>query len=222
MFDLLQNGVDIYRSGGPVMYPLGLLSVVALAIIIERLWILRRTNYLEPGVVQALSGLLAGREYKSADDYCRRHPGPFTELVHTMVENRYAPYDELKEILSDTGRRQLLSLQRGLPALATIVGGAPLLGLLGTVLGMINIFKAVATGGSGINETLATGISQALITTATGLIIAIPALFTHSFLEARAVSILADIEAQMMDFLHLVRRPDVTGEAPKEESDAAR
>lgn len=86
---------------------------------------------------------------------------------------------------------------------------AHLLGLLGTVLGMINIFKAVASGGSGINATLATGISQALITTATGLIIAIPALFTHSFLEARAVAILADIEAQMMDYLHLVRRPDV-------------
>lgn len=212
MFDLIQNGIDIFRSGGPVMYPLLLLSVVALAIILERLWVLRRTNYLEPGTVNVLSGLLGGRDYKAAAEYCRRHLSPFTELVHTMVENRYAPYDELKEILEDTGRRQLLGLQRGLPALATIVGGAPLLGLLGTVLGMINIFRAVATGGAGINETLATGISQALITTATGLIIAIPALFTHSFLEARAVSILADIEAQMMDFLHLVRRPDVDPE----------
>ena len=212
MFDLLQNGIDIYRSGGPTMYPLGLLSVVAVAIILERLWVLRRSNYLEPGIVHALSGLLGGRDYKAASDYCRRHLGPFTELVHTLVENRHAPYDELKEILEDTGRRQLLGLQRGLPALATIVGGAPLLGLLGTVLGMIAIFKAVATGGTGITEQLATGISQALITTATGLIIAIPALFTHAFLEARAVSIIADIEAQMMDYLHLVRRPDVDDE----------
>ncbi|MEE4273276.1 MAG: MotA/TolQ/ExbB proton channel family protein [Thermoanaerobaculales bacterium] len=208
MIDIMQNGIDIFRSGGPVMYPLGLLSVVALAIILERLWVLRSSNYLEPGNVQALSGLLGGRDFKAALDYCRRHPGPFTELVATMVENRTAPYDELKEILEDTGRRQLLGLQRGLPALATIVGGAPLLGLLGTVLGMIAIFKAVATGGTGITEQLATGISQALITTATGLIIAIPALFTHSYLEARAVGILADIEAQMTDFLHLVRRPE--------------
>ena len=208
----MQNGIDIFRSGGPVMYPLALLSVVALAIILERLWVLRSANYLEPGTVHALSGLLGGRDFKAASDYCRRHPGPFTELVATMVENRTAPYDELKEILEDTGRRQLLGLQRGLPALATIVGGAPLLGLLGTVLGMIAIFKAVATGGTGITEQLATGISQALITTATGLIIAIPALFTHSFLEARAVGILADIEAQMTDFLHLVRRPEVEDE----------
>jgi len=216
VLNIFQNGIDIFRSGGPVMYPLGMLSVVALAIILERLWVLRSSNYLEPGNVHALSGLLGGRDFKGAAAYCRRHPGPFTELVNTMVENRYAPYDELKEILEDTGRRQLLGLQRGLPALATIVGGAPLLGLLGTVLGMIAIFKAVATGGTGITEQLATGISQALITTATGLIIAIPALFTHSFLEARAVGILADIEAQLTDFLHLVRRPVVEDDEDQE------
>jgi biopolymer transport protein ExbB len=216
VFEIMQSGIDIFRSGGPVMYPLGLLSVVALAIILERLWVLRRSNYLEPGTVNALSGLLGGRQHKAAVDYCRRHSGPFTELVATLVENRFAPYDELKEILEDTGRRQLLGLQRGLPALATIVGGAPLLGLLGTVLGMIAIFKAVATGGTGITEQLATGISQALITTATGLIIAIPALFTHSYLEARAVGILSDIEAQMMDFLHLVRRPDEADDSEEE------
>jgi len=212
VFDLIKNGIDIYRSGGPVMYPLGLLSVVALAIILERLWVLRSANYLEPGTVNALSGLLGGRDFKAAADYCRRHPGPFTELVSALIENRFAPYDELKEILEDTGRRQLLGLQRGLQALATIVGGAPLLGLLGTVVGMIAIFKAVAGGGSGITDQLATGISQALITTATGLIIAIPALFTHSYLESRAVAILADIEAQLMDFLHLVRRPGADDE----------
>jgi biopolymer transport protein ExbB len=128
--------------------------------------------------------------------------------VTALVDNRQAPYDELKEILEDTGRRELLGLQRGLGALATIVAGAPLLGLLGTVLGMIKIFTVVAAAGSGITEQLASGIAQALITTATGLIIAIPTLFTHSVLEGRAVSILAEIEQQLLDFLHLVRRPD--------------
>jgi biopolymer transport protein ExbB len=204
--------IDILISGGPVMIPLGLLSLVALAIVLERLWILRRTNYMKDTVVNSLSQLLANRNFKSATDYCRRHPGPFTHLVVALVENRHAPYDELKEIMEDTGRRELLGLQRGLPALATIVGGAPLLGLLGTVLGMIKIFTVVAGSGSGITEQLASGIAQALITTATGLIIAIPTLFTHSFLEARAVGILADIEHQMIDFLHLVRRPETDDE----------
>jgi biopolymer transport protein ExbB len=187
------------------MIPLGLLSLVAVAIIIERLWVLRRGNFLQSSTVQTLSGLLASDKFQGAIDFCRRHPGPFTDLVTALVENRHAPYEELKEILEDTGRLQLMGLQRGLPALATIVAGAPLLGLLGTVIGMIKIFSVVATAGSGITEQLSSGISQALITTATGLVIAIPALFTHSYLESRAVSILSDIEAQILDFLHLVR-----------------
>lgn len=201
--------IDILISGGPVMIPLGLISLVALAIVLERLWVLRRKNYMQDTVVTSLSQLLANHSFKSAVDYCRRHPGPFTHLVIALIENRSAPYDELKEIMEDMGRRELLGLQRGLPALATIVGGAPLLGLLGTVLGMIKIFTVVAGSGSGITEQLASGIAQALITTATGLIIAIPTLFTHSFLEARAVGILADIEHQMIDFLHLVRHPEI-------------
>lgn len=197
--------VDILISGGPIMIPLGALSLVALAIILERLWILRRSNFLQSTTVETLSGLLAGSKFRAAEDYCRRHPGPFTDLVYALIANRQAPYDELKEVLEDTGRLQLMGLQRGLPALATIVAGAPLLGLLGTVIGMIKIFSVVASAGSGITEQLSSGISQALITTATGLVIAIPALFTHSYLESRAVAILSEIEAQILDFLHLVR-----------------
>ena len=187
------------------MIPLGILSMVALAIIIERLWSLRSRNFLQPATVQTLSGLLASNKYRAAVDFCRRHPGPFTGLVTALVENRQAPYDELKQILEDTGRLELMGLQRGLPALATIVAGAPLLGLLGTVIGMIKIFAVVASAGSSITEQLSSGISQALITTATGLVIALPALFTHAYLEAKAVGILSEIEAQILDFLHLVR-----------------
>ena len=197
--------VDILISGGPVMIPLGLLSMVAVAIIMERLWVLRRSNFLQNSTVQTLSGLLASDKFQGSIDFCRRHPGPFTDLVVALVENRHAPYEELKEILEDTGRLQLMGLQRGLPALGTIVAGAPLLGLLGTVIGMIKIFSVVATAGSGITEQLSSGISQALITTATGLVIAIPALFVHSYLESRALTILSDIEAQILDYLHLVR-----------------
>ena len=185
----MQPMIRILISGGPVMIPLGLLSLVALAIVLERLWVLRRSRYLKESTVSTLGQLLAGKDFEGVLEYCRRKPGPLTDDDRVV------------------GRRELLGLQRGLPALATIVAGAPLLGLLGTVLGMIDIFTVVASAGSGITEQLSQGISQALITTATGLIIAIPALFTHSFLEARAVGILTDIEAQLLDFLHLVRRP---------------
>ena len=130
------------------MIPLGLLSMVAVAIIMERLWVLRRSNFLQGSTVQTLSGLLASDKFQGSIDFCRRHPGPFTGLVVALVENRHAPYEELREILEDTGRLQLMGLQRGLPALGTIVAGAPLLGLLGTVIGMIKIFAVAATAGA--------------------------------------------------------------------------
>jgi len=205
--------IDILISGGPVMVPLALLSLLALAIIFERLWVLRKQSFLDETMVSTLSQLMAQRDFDSAQEYCRRHQGPFTELVSALVENRHAPYDELREILEDVGRRQLRGLERGLPALGTVVSGAPLLGLLGTVLGMIKIFAVVASsGGASIAEKLSAGIAEALITTAAGLIIAIPALFVHAYLESRAEGILAEIEARLLDFMHLVRRPERTGE----------
>jgi len=146
--------IDVLISGGPVMIPLALLSLLALAIILERLWALRRKNFLDEATRSTLSQLLVRRDFGHADEYCRRHPSPFTQLVSMLVEYRDAPYEELREVLEDTGRRELKGLERGLPALSTVVSGAPLLGLLGTVLGMIKIFAVVATSGTAVAEKL--------------------------------------------------------------------
>jgi biopolymer transport protein ExbB len=214
----MNHMLNILNSGGPVMIPLGFLSLVALAIVVERLWMLRGSRYMKPGVVSTLRELLTAGNFNQAVDYCDRNPGPFPALVAALVENRHAPYDELKQIMEDTARLRLRSLQRGLAALGTIVAGAPLLGLLGTVIGMIKIFAVVATAGSQVTEQLSLGISEALVTTASGLIIAIPSLFTHSFLEARAGAIITEMETQIIDLLHLVRRP--VGESVGEDDES--
>jgi len=203
---------DWFLRGGPVMYPLAVVSVVALAIILERLWALRRGQYLQPSSLAVLTELFAAGEFGRAAAHCRNHPGPFTTIVETLINNRTAPYDELRELLEDTGRHQLRHLQRGLTALGTLVAAAPLLGLLGTVLGMIQVFEAVARAGMARGELLSAGIAQALITTAAGLIIAIPTLFVHSYLESRAEQIVHAIEAAIIQLLHLVRRPGAEGE----------
>ena len=91
--------LNILKSGGLVMIPLGLLSLVALAIVIERLWVLRAGNYMRTSEVSTLREILAAARFSHAIDYCKRSPGPFTDLVATLVENRHAPYDELKQIL---------------------------------------------------------------------------------------------------------------------------
>lgn len=189
------------------MYPLLVLSLLGLAIVVERLLVLREKNFLDPGQLAVLGELLAAGEFARAREYCAGHNGPLAVLVATLLDNRTAPYDELKELLEDTGRHQLRFLERGLGALATVVAAAPLLGLLGTVLGMIQVFEAVSLAGTVRGEQLSAGIAQALITTAAGLIIAIPMLFLHAYLDGKAQSLVQAIEARTLEFLHLVRRP---------------
>jgi biopolymer transport protein ExbB len=189
------------------MYPLLALSLLGLAIVVERLLVLREKNFLDPAQLAVLGELLAAGEFTRAREYCTGHTGPLPVLVTTLLDNRHAPYDELKELLEDTGRHQLRFLERGLGALATVVAAAPLLGLLGTVLGMIQVFEAVSLAGTVRGEQLSAGIAQALITTAAGLIIAIPMLFLHAYLEGKAQSLVQAIEARTLEFLHLVRRP---------------
>lgn len=199
--------LEWFLRGGPVMYPLLVLSLLGLAIVVERLLVLREKNFLDPGQLAVLGELLAAGEFARAREYCAGHNGPLAVLVATLLDNRTAPYDELKELLEDTGRHQLRFLERGLGALATVVAAAPLLGLLGTVLGMIQVFEAVSLAGTVRGEQLSAGIAQALITTAAGLIIAIPMLFLHAYLDGKAQSLVQAIEARTLEFLHLVRRP---------------
>ncbi|MEW5876645.1 MAG: MotA/TolQ/ExbB proton channel family protein [Acidobacteriota bacterium] len=198
--------LEWFLRGGPVMYPLLALSLLGLAIVVERLLVLREKNFLDPAQLAVLGELLAAGEFTRAREYCTGHTGPLPVLVTTLLDNRHAPYDELKELLEDTGRHQLRFLERGLGALATVVAAAPLLGLLGTVLGMIQVFEAVSLAGTVRGEQLSAGIAQALITTAAGLIIAIPMLFLHAYLEGKAQSLVQAIEARTLEFLHLVRR----------------
>lgn len=205
---------DWFLKGGPIMYPLAALSILGLAIVIERLLVLREKKFLDPAQVAVVSQLLAARDFVRATSYCRDQHGPFVNLVMTLIDNRSAPYDELREIMEDTGRHQLRQLQRGLSGLSTVVSAAPLLGLLGTVLGMIQVFESISMSGTARGEQLAGGIAQALITTAAGLFIAIPALFMHSYLEGRAESLVHAIEARAIEFLHLVRRESPPESAP--------
>lgn len=199
--------LEWFLRGGPVMYPLLALSLLGLAIVVERLLVLREKNFLDPAQLAVLGELLAAGDFARAREYCAGHNGPLAVLMVTLLDNRTAPYDELKELLEDTGRHQLRFLERGLGALATVVAAAPLLGLLGTVLGMIQVFEAVSLAGTVRGEQLSAGIAQALITTAAGLIIAIPMLFLHAYLDGKAQSLVQAIEARTLEFLHLVRRP---------------
>jgi biopolymer transport protein ExbB len=215
--------IQVFQSGGPVMWPLLACSLVALAICIERAVNLRTSKILDPTVVERITGLVEGGRTDRALEVCRQQPGIYTNIVRAGLE--FAPKGEAaaKEAVEDAGRHETVRLTRYLGALGTVVGISPLLGLLGTVTGMIEVFKTIAEVGTGQAGQLSNGISQALITTATGLLIAIPSLVAYNYFQGKAEAILTDLERETLRVLRGLYHPSpVERPAPAELATAPR
>ena len=188
--------IDIFRAGGPVMWALLPCSLAALAIIVERLISLRASRVLNPSIVERITGLAEGGLVGRAIGVCREHPGIFSNIVLAGLELAAQGQREsdAREGIEDAGRHETVRLNRYLGTLGTIVGISPLLGLFGTVTGMIEVFDTIAKSGGGQAAQLSSGISQALITTATGLLIAIPSLVAYNYFHGKVEAITTDLE----------------------------
>jgi biopolymer transport protein ExbB len=196
--------MEIFKAGGPIMWPLLACSLIALAIIIERAINLRVPRILKPAIVERIGGLAEGGRLDLAIEVCRTNPGIFTNIVLAGLVplSKGESSTMAKESVEDAGRHETARLNRYLGALGTIVGISPLLGLLGTVTGMINVFQTIAeTGGGGDAAQLSGGISQALITTATGLLIAIPSMVAYNYFHEKSDLIATDLERESLRVL---------------------
>ena len=185
---------ETLAKGGPIMIPLLFISILALAVVIERALFLRRKRILKPEVVSLVSRIEKPDEVVRALDALQEQEGPFLNIVRAGLVNRGRPRDEIKEAILDQGRQESISLERGLSILETIAGIAPLLGLLGTVLGMIRVFGVISEQGLGQAQLLSGGISQALITTVVGLSIAIPTLVAYNYFTDKVENLVLEIE----------------------------
>ena len=197
--------LELVKAGGWLMLPILICSVLALAIIIQRFYTLRHSRVIPDGALQAVY-----RQYKAGNltsEYINslREKSPLEQVLAAALINRNQPRAVMKEAIEEEGRQIVHGLEYFLGALATIAAISPLLGLLGTVLGMIDVFAAIVTAGVGNPGVLAGGISKALITTAAGLSVAIPALIFHEILSSRVDQLILDMEdkaVQMVDVLH--------------------
>jgi biopolymer transport protein ExbB len=195
-------------KGGVMMIPLAFCSVLGLAIIIERAIALRRKQILVPEIVSVIENIDGPEDFSLAKAICDKYQGPFANIIRVGLESRDLPREEVKETILDQGRQEIRELERGLSALETIAGVAPLLGLLGTVTGMIKVFAVISRIGVGQAEALSGGISEALITTAAGLSIGITALIAYNYFSNKAENLVLDIEkysSQLLRKLRLVR-----------------
>jgi biopolymer transport protein ExbB len=198
--------IEWILKGGPVMGPLLLCSVISLGIIIERCLTLRRNGILKYDILQRLEELLRDRKIPEASTLCKRYPSPMTRILLAAILNHDKSRQEIKEIIEDAGRQEVPVLERYLTILGTIASISVLLGLLGTVSGMIRTFNAIAALGYGHPEALASGISEALTATATGLAITIPTLVLYNFFTSKVEALVIEMEKHSLRMLSILKR----------------
>jgi biopolymer transport protein ExbB len=195
-------------SAGPVMIPLALCSLLAGTITVERIFALRRMKVLPKEIVEVVESVQAGKDLTVAIEICRRNPGVFSHIMRVGLERAKEPWQEMRDAVIDTGRQETPQLERNLVWLETIAQAAPLLGLLGTVLGMIKVFAAISVAGLGDPQALSSGISEAMITTAVGLAIGIPTLVAYNLASSRASNLITEIEAYASRLVTRLRSED--------------
>jgi len=199
--------IGMLRQGGLIMLPLGLCSLAAVTIILERLYALRRSAVMDHQVLRLMQEYPGEGAADAALAACRRIPGPLARIIEEVIRTRHLEHGQSIEAVHAVGRTQVAILERGLTLLEIVAGISPLLGLLGTVLGMVTVFNAITAQGIGDPQVLSDGISKALVTTVVGLIVAIPSLAFHSWFARRVDDYAMEMQNAAMRFLPNVRTP---------------
>ncbi len=197
---------EIIQSGRLMMIPIGLASLVGLAVVIERLIVLQSRKIIFPEIAEAVETMSASPNLAVVYAICDRKPGPFANVVKGGLDHADNDWTIIRDVLQESGRQEAIKLTRRLGVLETVAAVSPLLGLLGTVLGMIRVFASISVAGLGNPEVLSSGISEAMVTTAAGLIIGIPALVIYNWLNSRANRIIFALEFYSSKVLDTLRR----------------
>ncbi|HUL81132.1 MAG TPA: MotA/TolQ/ExbB proton channel family protein [Gammaproteobacteria bacterium] len=203
--------LEIVKAGGWLMVPIVACSVVAVAIFFERLWTLQRKRVVPGTLTSEIWELVKHNQLDSRQIARIQQSSPLGQVLAAGLAHRHSPREVMKESIEDTGRHVVLELERYLGPLGTIAAISPLLGLLGTVSGMIRAFTAITAQGVGNPTVLAGGIAEALVTTAAGLTVAIPSLIAYRYLRGRVDGLVVLIEKESMAFIEAVLQHQRTG-----------
>jgi biopolymer transport protein ExbB len=196
---------ELVQAGGWLMIPILLCSVIAVAIVVERMWTLQQKKVIPEKLLTGIWNLLSNDALTDQHISEIENGSPLGQVLAAGLINRHLSRDMIRESIEETGRHVVHEMERFMNTLGTISMIAPLLGLLGTVIGMIRVFTAITVIGIGDPTQLAGGISEALITTATGLTIAIPSLIFHRHLKRKIDELVVAMEQEAMklvEFLH--------------------
>jgi len=196
---------ETLQKGGPFMVPIGICLLLTIAIAIERLVNLRSARYLDEGLLDKIRSYLSLGQFDGALQVCRSKNIMFNRLMETAIAYRALNTVDLRQLMEDQSKQESAILDRFLGILRTVGTIAPLLGLLGTVAGMIKVFQTLSAAGFNQAGNLSVGISEALITTAAGMMVAIPAIVLHNYFEGRASLIFLKMEKRVIELVLLLR-----------------
>ena len=196
--------IDLIVKGGLFMYPILLCSVVALAVFIERMWVLRRKQIIPEEFIISVRDLLKRQKISEALFLCQNDMSSIARIFLAGLNSSQRGMWLVKEAIEERGNREAATLEKHVDILSTIANLTPLLGLLGTVSGMIKTFNAISVQGIGNPAPLAGGIAEALITTATGLCVAIPTLVCYRILKDKASALISEMEENSIKLIDLM------------------
>ena len=194
--------ISMAAKGGWLMLVLLALSIIAIYIFGKKWWAIRQAGKIDKNFIKDVDNYLAEGKVRSARALCRRSDSPVARMIEKGVERIDKPLSDIRIAVENVANVEVAKLEKGLPALATIAGGAPMIGFLGTVMGMVQAFFNMAQAGNNIDITLLSGgIYTAMITTVGGLIVGILAYFGYNFLTSQVTSLVAKMEAASIEFL---------------------
>jgi len=197
--------LDLISKGGPLMWLLLGCSILTIALTLERYFHFHRAAIDVGDLLHGLRNLIRNRNYAEALHECAGTPGPVARVIHSAIIRHDAPRPELKEIVQESGQLEVPKLEKYLAVLLSVAYVAPLIGLLGTILGLVNTFVAInAAGGYATATEISRGVYESLISSAAGLMVAIPAFVFYSFLRAYSKSLMHDMERAGIEIVNII------------------
>lgn len=195
-------------KGGPIMIPLGVLSVLAVYIFVERYVAIRKASKYDTNFMNRIREYIHEGKIETALNLCRQNDTPIARMIEKGIERIGRPLNDVNTAIENVGNLEIAKLEKNLPLLATVSGGAPMIGFLGTVIGMIDAFYKMSAAGNNLNiGLLSGGIYTAMVTTVGGLIVGIMAYFCYNILVARIEKLVFNMEANSMVFMDLLNEP---------------
>lgn len=200
--------LDLAMKGGWIMIPLVILCAIAVYIFFERLVVIRHASQKDTNFMDKIKDYIHDEKTEAALELCRKTDTPYSRMIEKGISRLGRPMNDVLVAIENVGNLEIARLEKGLSLLATISGGAPMIGFLGTVTGMIQAFFNMANAGSNIDVTLlAGGIYTAMVTTVAGLIVGLIAYFAYNYLISMVDKVVSDMEARSLEFMDILNEP---------------